>query len=160
MGDGKSPEWWDEWVEGLRAQHGNGNGHGNSLAVEALRLLPTPTAADSKASGGAAGSSNVTLTDATVRRALRFGQYAEAVTVWERITGNPAPDPTEVGPKGGARLSPRFPEWMMGLPPGWVDVPGVSRTEQLKACGNGVVPQQAAAALSVLVRLAGAEVRP
>lgn len=36
----------------------------------------------------------------------------------------------------------------MGLPAGWVtDVPGLSRTAQLKALGNGVVPQQAAAAL-------------
>lgn len=37
---------------------------------------------------------------------------------------------------------------MMGLPEGWVtDVPGISRNDQLKALGNGVVPQQAAAAL-------------
>lgn len=35
----------------------------------------------------------------------------------------------------------------MGLPPGWVtDIP-ISRTEQLRAIGNGVVPQQAVAAL-------------
>lgn len=39
----------------------------------------------------------------------------------------------------------------MGLPAGWVaDVPGLSRNAQLKALGNGVVPQQAFAALSVL----------
>lgn len=37
---------------------------------------------------------------------------------------------------------------MMGLPDGWVtDVPDISRNDQLKALGNGVVPQQAAAAL-------------
>jgi DNA (cytosine-5)-methyltransferase 1 len=38
---------------------------------------------------------------------------------------------------------------MMGLPEGWVTDPtiGISRNEQLKACGNGVVPQQAIAAL-------------
>jgi DNA (cytosine-5)-methyltransferase 1 len=38
---------------------------------------------------------------------------------------------------------------MMGLPDGWVADPaiGISRNEQLKACGNGVVPQQAMAAL-------------
>jgi DNA (cytosine-5)-methyltransferase 1 len=41
---------------------------------------------------------------------------------------------------------------MMGLPAGWVtDVPDLSRTEQLKALGNGVVPQQAAAALRHLL---------
>lgn len=50
------------------------------------------------------------------------------------------------------RLSPRFVEWMMGLPLGWVtDVPGLSRTEQLKALGNGVVPQQCALAVSRLL---------
>ncbi|WP_306472861.1 hypothetical protein [Streptomyces sp. or20] len=39
----------------------------------------------------------------------------------------------------------------MGLPPGHVtDVPGLSRTAQLKALGNGVVPQQAATALRQL----------
>jgi len=39
----------------------------------------------------------------------------------------------------------------MGLPAGWVtDVP-ISRNEQLKALGNGVVPQQAEAALRMLL---------
>lgn len=41
----------------------------------------------------------------------------------------------------------------MGLPPGWVTgVPGLKRKEQLRAIGNGVVPQQAAAAVSELLR--------
>jgi DNA (cytosine-5)-methyltransferase 1 len=41
---------------------------------------------------------------------------------------------------------------MMGLPAGHVtDVPGMTRTQQLKALGNGVVPQQAEAALRLLV---------
>lgn len=40
----------------------------------------------------------------------------------------------------------------MGLPGGWVtDVPGLGRNEQLKALGNGVVPQQAAHALRLLL---------
>lgn len=40
----------------------------------------------------------------------------------------------------------------MGLPEGWVtDVPGLTRKDQLKALGNGVVPQQAAAALRMLL---------
>lgn len=52
------------------------------------------------------------------------------------------------------RLSPRFVEWLMGLPPGWVtDVPGLSRNGQLKALGNGVVPQQAVLAVSMLLPL-------
>ncbi|RAJ61680.1 DNA (cytosine-5)-methyltransferase 1 [Streptomyces sp. Amel2xB2] len=40
----------------------------------------------------------------------------------------------------------------MGLPAGHVTgVPGLSRAAQLKALGNGVVPQQAAAALRLLL---------
>jgi DNA (cytosine-5)-methyltransferase 1 len=40
---------------------------------------------------------------------------------------------------------------MMGLPLGHVTgVPGLPRSAQLKALGNGVVPQQAAAALRLL----------
>ncbi|MCH0573232.1 hypothetical protein I3F60_29000 [Streptomyces sp. MUM 136J] len=46
----------------------------------------------------------------------------------------------------------------MGLPAGHVTaVPGLSRTAQLKALGNGVVPQQAAHALDAMAaRLDGA----
>ncbi|MFI2190534.1 hypothetical protein [Streptomyces sioyaensis] len=51
------------------------------------------------------------------------------------------------------RLSPLFVEWLMGLPSGHVTaVPGLSRTPQLKALGNGVVPQQAALALHALMQ--------
>ncbi|MCZ7415672.1 hypothetical protein [Streptomyces sp. WMMC897] len=43
----------------------------------------------------------------------------------------------------------------MGLPAGHVtDVPGLSRTAQLRALGNGVVPQQATAALAHVAALA------
>ena len=52
------------------------------------------------------------------------------------------------------QLSPRFVEWMMGLPDGWVtdpdmwtSVPGNHRNLQLRLLGNGVVPPQAAAAV-------------
>jgi DNA (cytosine-5)-methyltransferase 1 len=38
---------------------------------------------------------------------------------------------------------------MMWQPDGWITDPaiGISRNDQLKACGNGVVPQQAVSAL-------------
>jgi DNA (cytosine-5)-methyltransferase 1 len=49
------------------------------------------------------------------------------------------------------RLSPEFVSWMMGLPEGWVTGRGLSRPEQLKCLGNGVVPQQAAAATAAWV---------
>ena len=62
--------------------------------------------------------------------------------------GRRAPAPTELTVRGKHRLSPLFVEWMMGLPAGWVTSIDISRNDQLKALGNGVVPQQAAAALS------------
>jgi len=42
---------------------------------------------------------------------------------------------------------------MMGLVRGHVTNPaiGLSRNDQLKACGNGVVPQQAALAIGILL---------
>lgn len=42
---------------------------------------------------------------------------------------------------------------MMGLPEGWVTAPeiGLTRAEQLKALGNGVVRQQAALATELLL---------
>lgn len=43
MGVNKTVEWWDEWVAEKKAQHGNGNGHGNSLAIEVLRLTGAAT---------------------------------------------------------------------------------------------------------------------
>lgn len=83
---------------------------------------------------------------------VAWGQYADAIRRWERALGRPAPAPTEPTAKGSQRLSPAFVEWMMGLPGGHVtDVPGVTRNAQLKALGNGVVPQQAAAALRYML---------
>ncbi len=75
-----------------------------------------------------------------------FGPYAAAVKRWELVIGRSAPTPTTKG-----RMSPRLVEWMMGLPEGWVtDTPGLSRTAMLRILGNGVVPQQAAAAYRML----------
>ena len=83
---------------------------------------------------------------------VNWGPYAAAVHRWERVLGRPSPDPTEPNKNGKPRLNARFAEFMMGLPEGWVtDVPGLSRAEQLKAIGNGVVPHQAVAALHALV---------
>lgn len=45
---------------------------------------------------------------------------------------------------------------MMGLPAGWVTDTGTTRNEQLKALGNGVVPQQAEAALHHLLAVRAA----
>jgi hypothetical protein len=48
MGEGKTIEAWTAWTASMRERHGNGNGHGKSLAIEALRMVPTPTARDHK----------------------------------------------------------------------------------------------------------------
>jgi DNA (cytosine-5)-methyltransferase 1 len=85
-------------------------------------------------------------------RAPSWGVYEPAIRRWEAVLGRPAPRPTEPAPRAGReRLSPRFVEWLMGLPEGWVtDVPGLPRNAMLKALGNGVVPQQAALACRLL----------
>ena len=78
-----------------------------------------------------------------------WGKYRPAVQRWARLT-RPAPAPTEPNTKGNPRLNAAFAEWMMGLPHGHVTGVNIPRTAQLKAIGNGVCPQQAAAALEQL----------
>jgi DNA (cytosine-5)-methyltransferase 1 len=81
-----------------------------------------------------------------------WGRFKEVVQKWENTIGIPAPAPTKPdGKDGGARLSSEFTEWMMGLPKGWITGLGLSRKDELKACGNGVVPQQAKLALKLLL---------
>jgi len=48
------------------------------------------------------------------------------------------------------KLNAQFVEYMMGLPIGWVSDLDLSRAQQLKMLGNGVVPQQAHYALELL----------
>lgn len=126
-----------------------------------VALLPTPQAHDHV--GGktpeqitamrertGAGVSNLNEVAAHTQQ---WGVYGRAIARWETLT-RPAPPPTMIGRTGKPQLSPRFTEWMMGLPDGWVtDVPGITRNEALKALGNGVVPQQAAAAIAYLLSI-------
>lgn len=56
-----------------------------------------------------------------------------------------APDPLV-----NEKLNTRFVEYMMGLPEGWVTDLPISRSQQFKLLGNGVVPQQAYYALQLL----------
>jgi hypothetical protein len=84
--------------------------------------------------------------------ATSWGKFEPAIRRWEQTLGRPAPAPTKPDGKDGAhRLSSKFTEWMMGLPDGWITNCGLSRNEELKACGNGVVPQQAELALRILL---------
>jgi len=83
--------------------------------------------------------------------AVDWGQYTPAIRRWETVLARPAPYPTEPGRGGRPRLAAVFVEWLMGLPNGWVTGIGISRAAQIRALGNGVVPAQAAAAVTVLL---------
>ncbi|GAB1512494.1 hypothetical protein JCM33774_45360 [Actinophytocola sp. KF-1] len=80
-----------------------------------------------------------------------WGVYEAAVRRWERVARRPVPYPTQPGKHGRPVLAPRFVEHLMGLPEGWVTDLSLPRTAQLRALGNGVVPQQATHAVSVLL---------
>lgn len=85
---------------------------------------------------------------------VHWGEYEPAIRRWEHATSRLAPAPTLADGKNGQhRLSAPFVEWMMGLPEGWVTSPeiGLTRNQQLRALGNGVVPQQASLALRELL---------
>lgn len=70
--------------------------------------------------------------------------------------GREAPEPTSISPNGKPQLSARFVEFLMGQADGWVTDPdlGLSRVSQLRALGNGVVPQQAVYAITWLLERA------
>ena len=88
-------------------------------------------------------------------------RYTPSIRRWEKVTGFKVPAVTEPHPNkpGKQRLTAEFYEWMMGLPKGWVtSVPNVSYDYQMKIFGNGVVPQQAASAIQLLLARAHQEV--
>ena len=118
-------------------------------------LLPTTTASDWKGannSGGPSTSAQGLATKIDNLPVQNWGKFEPAIRRWEETLGRPAPAPTKPDGKDGAhRLSSAFTEWMMGLPDGWITDVGLSRNEELKACGNGVVPQQAELALRILL---------
>jgi DNA (cytosine-5)-methyltransferase 1 len=121
--------------------------HGNNLSVEHRESQGRQVMLSNHAVDFA--NAEVTLIPNT-----NWGKFTEAITRWESLT-RPAPAPTKPdGKDGNHRLSAEFTEWMMGLPEGWVTAEdiGLKRNDQLKACGNGVVPQQAELALRILLQ--------
>lgn len=124
---------------------------GVARAYSRGELLSTPQARDYK--GIPAEGFNVANLCRDVADEQNWGKYSKAIHRWESMT-RPAPAATETNSRGNQRLSAAFPEWMMGWPAGWVtEVPGISRNDQLRIIGNGVVPQQAAAALRWLLSI-------
>ncbi|MCO1575911.1 DNA cytosine methyltransferase [Crossiella sp. SN42] len=82
---------------------------------------------------------------------ISWGEYEPAIRRWQTVTGHPVPHPTESGRNGTLRLAPTFVEWLMGLEPGWVTDIDIPRAAQLRALGNGVVPQQGLVAIASLL---------
>ena len=151
--DGEGPETWLARREVVKARVKNGNGMGMPLAI-AVQLLPTPNASD-----GSGGGQHPDKREGHSRQLIdyvlapsQWGKYAPAIARWESLT-RPAPAPTEPNKNGNPRLSAAFSEWLMGWPDGWVTDPaiGISRNDQLRILGNGVVVQQAIAALRYLL---------
>lgn len=123
-------------------------------------LLCTPSASDG--AGGKTSRSGGRIDEPLLggqarEMATQWGKYEPVIRRWENLT-RPAPAPTEPNKNGNPRLSARFSEWLMGWPDGWVTDPaiGISRNDQLRIVGNGVVPQQAVAALRWLLAVSGA----
>lgn len=114
--------------------------------------LPTPTASDWKGANHSGSGSASSRGISTVVEQTNWGKFEPAIRRWEQTIGRPAPAPTKPdGKDGNHRLSSKFTEWMMGLPDGWITDVGLKRNDELKACGNGVVPQQAELALRILL---------
>jgi DNA (cytosine-5)-methyltransferase 1 len=136
---------------------GSGSASSRGIATVSEQLLPTPDAYAAVRGGSSspdykkARGSMVTLSD-QIEKGTNWGKFEPAIKRWEETLGRPAPAPTKPDGKDGAhRLSSAFTEWMMGVPEGWITGVGLTRNEELKACGNGVVPQQAEMALRLLL---------
>lgn len=113
---------------------------------------------DAAERGGRARELSVAADDLVVE----WGEYGPAVEQWETILGRPHPWPTN----DRGQLAAEFDEWMMGCPEGHIcsvpPAPGMTeanlRNARIKAAGNGVVWQQAAAATRLLLDRVAPEV--
>lgn len=138
-------------------------GYGPNFHEIARGLLPTPSASDAimglPRTSGRPPEKSTKL--ATRLEYTAFGTYAPAIARWEQVTGRAAPPPTTPPrrPGGKPQISARFVEWLMGLPDGHVTDLDLPRERQLRLLGNGVVPQQAALAVGMLIRAARTEER-
>jgi hypothetical protein len=157
-----TPTVADTFTDKLKSsQQKPGSMHSVNLS-QAVHMLPTPNTMEHREEKSVEQIAELKVRSPGGYRNLReevvntpqseWGKFEPVVKHWEQVTGMEAPAPTEPDGKDGAhRLSSKFTEWMMGLPQGWVTGLGLSRKDELKACGNGVVPQQAELALRLLM---------
>lgn len=131
----------------------NSRGVYDALPGMVVNLLPTPTGSDGTGGPGTSPSRRGGMNLRTMVSVTQdWAEYEPAIRRHESLVGRAAPLPTEIGPRGGRRLTASFAEWMMGLVEGWVTgVPGLTRSQQIERLGNGVVPAQAAAAFKHLM---------
>jgi DNA (cytosine-5)-methyltransferase 1 len=149
-----------EQIAELKAKSPGGYRNLRESVVNEMPVFPTPIVRDYK-DGQAEVLRNGKVQTDTVGRAImnsgevsenKWGKFESAVRLWEQEIEREAPSPTKPDGKEGAhRLSSKFTEWMMGLPEGWITDVGLTRNEELKLAGNGVVPQQAELALRLLL---------
>ena len=97
----------------------------------------SPETLTSNASSGGSGNESIRITQTNAG----FSSYHNY-----SITERDVPNPLDRDEK----LNPKYVEYMMGLPDGWVTDCDLTRHQQLKILGNGVVPQQAYYALQLL----------
>ena len=147
-----------DYKDGTAEHHRDGKVQTDTVARAVFNsgevLLPTTRARMDNASKNELEAGNPYFRIEVEARLIEtnWGKFEPAIKRWEATIGRQAPEPTKPDGKDGAhRLSSKFTEWMMGLPDGWITDVGLSRNDELKACGNGVVPQQAELALRILM---------
>jgi DNA (cytosine-5)-methyltransferase 1 len=121
----------------------SGDGHGIELHARGMASVEGQAARSPQQREWSRGESDA-------RGVVNWGKYEPAIARWELTLGRLAPAPT-IERNDKRRLNPQFVEWMMGLPDGWVTGHGLSAAKELKMLGNGVVPQQAHAAITQLL---------
>lgn len=157
-------------------------GSGSSSPPTAKALFRTPLASDSSRGGETldqvrARRGTIALSHQVIDLALHGphgspASWNESETLFALIediftaggdTPRPSPDgstspdetpppPRSLNEEKGPRPAPKFVEWLMGLPAGWVTDPahGLTANQQNAALGNGVLPLQAIIALDAL----------
>lgn len=99
MGAGKSVADWDAWTAKMKSAHGNGNGHGPSLAIEAARLaadareiaLPTPRAATARSSRAAMTAEHWSAPSLEQALEIAVGVLPREFESWDQVPGSSRP---------------------------------------------------------------------